>query len=99
MTVGYRNPFLANSQNPIAHGRCDQQDCTPIAGALPAGGPQVGEVLDTGESESCGCSSSKRSGSGLGLLGLLGLQGLVGLVGLTGPGRRGEGLRTAAGCR
>ena len=49
MTVGYRNPFLANSQNPIAHGRCDQQDCTPIAGALPAGGPQVGEVLGTGD--------------------------------------------------
>ena len=39
MTVGYRNPFLANSQNPIAHGRCDQQDCTPITGALPPGGP------------------------------------------------------------
>ena len=49
MTVGYRNPFLANSQNPIAHGRCDQQDCTPIAGALPAGDPKVGEVLGTGD--------------------------------------------------
>ncbi|SVD25201.1 uncharacterized protein METZ01_LOCUS378057, partial [marine metagenome] len=23
VTVGYRNPFLAASENPIAHGRCD----------------------------------------------------------------------------
>ena len=37
VTVGYRNPFLAASENPIAHGRCDQQDCTEIAGAIPDG--------------------------------------------------------------
>ena len=45
MTVGYHNPYLADSQNPIAHGRCDQQDCTTIAGALPSGGPHAGEAL------------------------------------------------------
>ena len=49
MTVGYRNPYLAGSQNPIAHGRCDQQDCTPITGALPSGGPHGGEVLGTAD--------------------------------------------------
>ena len=49
MTVGYHNPYLAVSQNPIAHGRCDQQDCTTIEGALPTGGPHGGETLDPGD--------------------------------------------------
>ncbi len=30
--TGPRNPFLADSANPIAHGRCDQQDSTPLTG-------------------------------------------------------------------
>ena len=49
MAVGYHNPYLAVSQNPIAHGRCDQQDCTTIEGALPTGGPHGGETLDPGD--------------------------------------------------
>ncbi|MEE2768190.1 MAG: hypothetical protein VX833_03155 [Actinomycetota bacterium] len=32
MRIGYRNPHLAASENPIAHGRCDQQDCTVLVG-------------------------------------------------------------------
>ena len=43
MTVGYRNPFLAASENPIAHGRCDQQDCTEIAGAIPDGAVELAD--------------------------------------------------------
>ena len=38
-TTGPRNPFLADSTNPIAHGRCDQQDNTVIAG--PSGPTEV----------------------------------------------------------
>lgn len=45
MKVGYRNPFLANSENPISHGRCDQQDCTELSGALPANKSGAGDVL------------------------------------------------------
>ncbi|MBT6371923.1 MAG: hypothetical protein HOJ86_04540, partial [Acidimicrobiaceae bacterium] len=48
MSVGYRNPYLADSENPIAHGRCDQQDCTELAAALPPEGPDGdpdGEIL------------------------------------------------------
>nr|MCS5683612.1 hypothetical protein [Acidimicrobiales bacterium] len=37
MRIGYRNPFLADSESPIAHGRCDQQDCSPLAGPRPQG--------------------------------------------------------------
>ena len=37
MRIGYRNPFLADSESPIAHGRCDQQDCSPLAGPRPLG--------------------------------------------------------------
>ena len=32
MNTGPSNPYLAASGNAIAHGRCDQQDNTPIAG-------------------------------------------------------------------
>lgn len=32
MQAGPRNPFLADSESPIAHGRCDQQDNSTIAG-------------------------------------------------------------------
>ena len=32
MNIGPRNPFLADSGYPIAHGRCDQQDNTALAG-------------------------------------------------------------------
>ena len=32
MTIGPRNPFLADSSYPIAHGRCDQQDNSQVAG-------------------------------------------------------------------
>ena len=44
MSVGYHNPFLADSENPIAHGRCDQQDCTELEGGLPSGG-SAGQLL------------------------------------------------------
>ncbi len=37
--IGPRNPFLADSGNPIAHGRCDQQDNTAVAG--PTGPTEV----------------------------------------------------------
>ncbi len=36
-TGGWRNPFLADSENPIAHGRCDQRDSTCLAGPIPNG--------------------------------------------------------------
>ncbi len=36
---GPRNPYLADSSYPIAHGRCDQQDSTPQAG--PTGPSEV----------------------------------------------------------
>lgn len=39
MRTGPRNPFLADSGYPIAHGRCDQQDNTPLAG--PTGPTEV----------------------------------------------------------
>ncbi len=39
MRVGPRNPFLADSGYPIAHGRCDQQDNTPGPG--PTGPTEV----------------------------------------------------------
>ena len=45
MSIGWRNPFLADSENPIAHGRCDQQDCTDLTGAVPDGE----QVLDETE--------------------------------------------------
>ena len=32
MRSGPRNPFLADSGNAMAHGRCDQQDNTPGPG-------------------------------------------------------------------
>ena len=32
LDVGPRNPFLADSSYPIAHGRCDQQDNSQVAG-------------------------------------------------------------------
>jgi hypothetical protein len=34
MHAGPRNPYLADSGYPIAHGRCDQQDNTPGAGPI-----------------------------------------------------------------
>jgi hypothetical protein len=37
MHPGPRNPFLADSENPIAHGRCDQQDSTALTGPRPDG--------------------------------------------------------------
>lgn len=37
MRTGPRNPFLAESENPIAHGRCDQQDNTALTGPRPDG--------------------------------------------------------------
>ena len=40
-STGYRNPFLADSENPIAHGRCDQQDNTAISGPRPTGGKRL----------------------------------------------------------
>jgi hypothetical protein len=39
MRVGPRNPYLADSGYPIAHGRCDQQDNTPGTG--PTGPTEV----------------------------------------------------------
>ncbi|MED5221435.1 MAG: hypothetical protein VYD11_07355 [Actinomycetota bacterium] len=48
MTADWRNPFLADSENPIAHGRCDQQDSTVIDGPLPTGGSD-GQVLGEGD--------------------------------------------------
>ena len=36
--VGPRNPYLADSSYPIAHGRCDQQDNSAVAGP---GGPSA----------------------------------------------------------
>ncbi len=44
MTGGWHNPFLADSENPIAHGRCDQRDSTAIAGAVPDGAEVLGEA-------------------------------------------------------
>ena len=41
LSTGYRNPFLADSENPIAHGRCDQQDNTAISGPRPNGGKRL----------------------------------------------------------
>ena len=43
MRSGPRNPYLADSGNAMAHGRCDQQDNTPGPGPE---GPT--EVLDPG---------------------------------------------------
>ena len=43
MTTGPRNPFLADSENPIAHGRCDQQDNTALTGPRPDGSRALGE--------------------------------------------------------
>jgi len=43
MRTGPRNPHLADSENPIAHGRCDQQDSTPLAGPRPDGGRVLAE--------------------------------------------------------
>ena len=37
MRTGPRSPFLADSENPIAHGRCDQQDNTALTGPRPDG--------------------------------------------------------------
>lgn len=34
MALGPRNPYLADSEYPIAHGRCDQQDNTVVAGPV-----------------------------------------------------------------
>ena len=34
MAVGPRNPFLADSEYPIGHGRCDQQDNTAVTGPV-----------------------------------------------------------------
>ncbi len=39
MSSGPRNPYLADSVYPIAHGRCDQQDNSPLAG--PTGPSEV----------------------------------------------------------
>src|SRR5580704_13370235 len=39
MTIGPRNPYLADSVYPIAHGRCDQQDNSPAVG--PTGPSEV----------------------------------------------------------
>jgi hypothetical protein len=39
MRTGPRNPFLADSESPIAHGRCDQQDNSAITG--PAGPTEI----------------------------------------------------------
>ena len=44
MRSGPRNPFLADSGNAMAHGRCDQQDNTPGRGPE---GPS--EVLGPGD--------------------------------------------------
>ena len=41
----WRNPFLADSENPIAHGFCDQRDSTYLAGPLPDSS-QNGEILE-----------------------------------------------------
>jgi hypothetical protein len=46
--IGPRNPFLADSGYPIAHGRCDQQDNSLTPG--PAGPT---EVLDSGDVQYC----------------------------------------------
>ncbi|MDG2427145.1 MAG: hypothetical protein P8M16_01850 [Acidimicrobiales bacterium] len=51
MTVGYRNPFLASSENPIAHGRCDQQDSTELTGALPRNNLEYGNTLADGDKQ------------------------------------------------
>src|SRR5579862_3926394 len=42
--VGPRNPYLADSAYPIAHGRCDQQDNAAVRGPT---GPTA--VLDEGD--------------------------------------------------
>jgi len=42
-TGGWRNPYLADSENPIAHGRCDQRDSTDLAGPVPDGAEELGE--------------------------------------------------------
>ena len=34
MRIGPRNPYLADSSYPIAHGRCDQQDNSRVAGPV-----------------------------------------------------------------
>ena len=39
MRIGPRNPYLADSCYPIAHGRCDQQDNSPVTG--PSGPSEV----------------------------------------------------------
>jgi len=41
----WRNPFLADSENPIAHGFCDQRDSTHLSGPLPSS-RENGEVLE-----------------------------------------------------
>ena len=41
---GWRNPFLADSEYPIAHGRCDQRDSTSNDGPIPNG---IEEVSDS----------------------------------------------------
>ena len=43
MRIGYRNPYLADSESPIAHRRCDQQDCSPLAGPQPQGRRVIGD--------------------------------------------------------
>ena len=45
MQPGPRNPFLADSENPIAHGRCDQQDSTALTGPP----SEVWDLVDTGK--------------------------------------------------
>ena len=44
MNIGPRNPYLADSGYPIAHGRCDQQDNTSVRGP-------VGPTASLGPSE------------------------------------------------
>jgi len=39
----WRNPFLADSEYPIAHGRCDQRDSTSLRGPIPDGIEALGE--------------------------------------------------------
>ena len=41
--TGWRNPFLADSENPIAHGRCDQRDSTDLSGPVPDGAEVLAE--------------------------------------------------------
>src|SRR5579871_4223723 len=45
--VGPRNPFLAESAYPIAHGRCDQQDNTPVCGPTGPGGDVADDLSYT----------------------------------------------------